>query len=53
MDGSVLEKWGVGATRAAGGEAFGPEPVGEPGHVAVTVERVGDKVETCQTADNS
>ena len=29
------------------------KPVGEPGHVAVTVERVGDKVETCQTADNS
>ena len=28
------------------------EPVGKPGHVAVTVERVGDQVETCQTAEN-
>ena len=28
------------------------EPVGKPGHVAVTVERIGDQVETCQTAEN-
>lgn len=45
MDRPVLEVVRVGASGPACSETFGPQPVGEPGHVAVAVERVGDQVE--------
>ena len=45
MNGPVLEVVRMGAPRSAGGEPFQPQPVGEPGHVAVAVEGVGDEVE--------
>ena len=38
----------VGTPRSPSGEALGPQPVSEPGHVAIAVEGVGDQVEGSQ-----
>lgn len=40
MDGPILQVFGKGASWAAGGKSFCPQPVGEPGHVTIAVERV-------------
>ena len=48
MDGFVLQMNGLDAPRPAVGQTPSPEPVREPGHVAVAVERVGDQVEAGQ-----
>ena len=45
MNGPVLEVVRMGAPGSAGGEPFQPQPVSEPGHVAIAVEGVGDQVE--------
>ena len=48
VDGFVLQMNGFDAPRPAVGQPPSPEPVSEPGHVAVAVERVGDQVEAGQ-----
>ena len=48
VDGFVLQMNGLHAPGPAVGEAPPPQPVGEPGHVTVAVERIGDQVEAGQ-----
>ena len=48
VDGFVLQMNGFDAPRPAVGQPPSPEPVREPGHVAVAVEGVGDEVEAGQ-----
>ena len=45
MNGSVLQVLRGCTSGTPDGESFCSQPVGEPGHVAVAVERVGDEVE--------
>ena len=48
MNRPVFQMGGGGTPRTPLGEPLGSQPVGEPGHVAVAVERVGDKVQGLQ-----
>ena len=45
MNGSVLQVLRGCASGTPDGESFCSQPVGEPGHVAVAVKRIGDQIE--------
>ena len=47
VNGFIFQMNGLHAPRTGVGEAAPPEPVRKPGHVTITVERVGDEVEAC------
>lgn len=44
LDGDLLQKVGVLAAGVAGDDALPPQPVAQPGQVAVAIEGVGQEV---------